>query len=137
MCWGARLFRFFLGAGEIGLTGGGVSVAYSSTSVDVNYVVLSLSAAYEAVLLGVGPFGDGFRDGVVDSRGDGLIVGVFEAERPHLFTLLMVSSSAVPFGRKIPRELLKPFGGLVPSIIVLIALYKAVEPVAPEASQAA
>ena len=36
-----------------------------------------MSAANEAVLLGVGPFGDGVRNGVVDSRADGLIVSVF------------------------------------------------------------
>ena len=63
--------------------------------VDVYDVVETLSAADEAVLLGVGPFGDGVRNGVVDSRGDGLIVSVFKAERPCVFsrilTLLMVS----------------------------------------------
>ena len=68
------------------MTGRGVSVAYSSSCVDVYYVVKTLSAADEAVLLGVGPFGDGVRNGVVDSRGDGLIVNVFVAERPCVFS---------------------------------------------------
>ena len=82
---GARLFQFW--AREIDLTGGGISVAYSGTSVDVYDVVKTMSAAYEAVLFGgVGPFGDGVRDDVVDSRSDGLIVGVFEAERPSVFS---------------------------------------------------
>ena len=43
---------------------------------------------------------------------------VFSAVR---FTLPSVSSSAVPLGRNIPMELLKPGGGFPPSIIIRIA----------------
>ena len=55
---------------------------------------------------------------------------------PDLFTLLIVLSSAVPFARKVPRELLKPFGGVIPFIIVLIALCRTIELVMPEPFEA-
>ena len=77
--------------------------------------------------------GDSSRDGVVDRSGDGFIVGVFL--RPNglvfsavLLTLQRVSSSAVPFGRRIPRELLNPSGGLVPFIMTRIARWRAAAP---------
>lgn len=50
-----------------------------------------------------------------------------------LLTLLMVSLSAVPFVRNMPSELLNPFGGWDPFIMVLMLLCRMVDPVLPAA----
>ena len=72
-----------------------------------------MSATNEAVLLRVGPFCYGARYGVVDCSSDGLIVGVFKAERPGVFRRSFDTANCVvvggAFGRKILSELLKPF----------------------------
>ena len=57
------------------------SLILARASMSINDVIETLSSADEAVLLGIGPFGDGLRNGVIDRNGAGLIVGVFKAER--------------------------------------------------------
>ena len=64
----------------------GDRVTYSRTSVNVNDVSEALSSADESFLLGIGPFSDGLRNGVIDSSGDGLIVCVLKAERPGVLS---------------------------------------------------
>ena len=62
------------------MTSGVIGVAYSSPCVDVYYAIETLSAADEAILLGVGPFCYSVRYVVVHCGSDGLVVSVFQAE---------------------------------------------------------
>ena len=73
---GAGFLRFFLGAGETGMTSSSGAVAYSSSCVNVDYVVETLSAADGAIFWGVGPFGYYIRYGVGDCGSDGLVVSL-------------------------------------------------------------
>jgi hypothetical protein len=82
---GAGFLWFYLGAGEIGVTSCGGGVAYSSSCVNVDYVVETLSAADGAIFWGVGPFGYYIRYGVGDCGSDGLVVSVFGAKWPGVF----------------------------------------------------
>ena len=44
-------------------------------------IIQALSAVHKSVLGVIGPFGDGRGDGLINTRSDGLIIGVLEAER--------------------------------------------------------
>ena len=85
--WERRFSLAFLGTRQIRLAGGSGSVTGAGSRVYIDDVVKALSSANKAILLGVGPLGDGTSDGVIDRGGDCFVIGVFETERSSVLGL--------------------------------------------------
>ena len=100
---------------------GGEEVGKPGPGIESNRVVDALAPQNEAVLLVVCPVTDGGGNLAVDNCGYGLL-SVFLRPSGRVLsavrlTLVVVSSSAEPLGRKIPRLELKSSGGSVPHIM--------------------